>query len=436
MNQSNVRRAPAKTKQIASRKKRSRRKEPVGEGNIARWNGSILYRNPGRVSTGIVANLVVLIVFGLIVLFSASYATGFYEFRDSYHFIRPQIIVAVIGGLAMWMVSRVDYHWLAQWTWICYAAAIMLLIFVLFMKPQQGCRRWIPVPVFGTIQPSEIAKFAMILVLAFWFDRYRERIEKFSWGVVAPMIFLGPVLALLFLEPHHSAMILMICITGVMMMCGGCRLKPLILGGGGACALIGLLIALRPGYVQVRFQSWFEPFSDMQNTTMQTGQSLYTIGSGGLFGVGIGNSVQKHSWLPEAPNDFIFSILCEELGFVGAVICIGLFAMLVTQGILIAMRAPDRFGFLLALGVTAQIAFQFFFNVAVVTNLAPNTGISLPFFSHGGTSMLMLMGEMGVVLSVSRAANKKESKQAELEQKKKEEKQERENLQQQPDLYY
>ncbi len=158
-----------------------------------------------------------------------------------------------------------------------------------------------------------------------------------------------------------------------------------------------------------RLQGGRQPFSDRQDSTRQTGQSLYTIGSGGLFGVGIGNSVQKHMWLPEAQNDFIFAILCEELGFVGALICILLFLLLIFQGIVIAWNAPDRFGSLLVVGCIAQISFQFLFNVAVVTNTIPNTGISLPFFSSGGTSLLMLLGQMGVVMSVCRAGNRKKA---------------------------
>ncbi len=384
---------------------------------------TMFVHDPGPVSGGFVATLAVLLVFGLIMLFSASYATAFYKYRDSYRFIRPQVLFALIGTAAMWAVSRMDYHWLRQFSRPMYVGVLILLVVVLFMDPIQGCRRWINLPHVPTIQVSEIAKFSVILLMSDLFTKNKERVRNFKEGVLLPAILLLPILALLFLEPHHSAMVLMCCITASIMFAGGCRLFYFVAGALSAAGAMAAMLYLRPGYVQERLYGWFHPFSDMMDSTRQTGQSLYTIGAGGLFGVGIGNSVQKHAWLPEAPNDFIFAILCEELGFVGAVLCIFLFVLLIVQGILIAVRAPDRFGFLLVIGTVAQVGFQFVFNVAVVTNLIPNTGISLPFFSSGGTSLLMLLGQIGVVLSVSRAGNKRQAELKEEEAQAKEEKQ-------------
>ena len=402
-------RAPADmNKQQAGAAKKQRRLKPG-----PRFS-AILYKNPGPVSGGFVANLTIILVFGLIMLFSASYATGFYRFHDSYHYIRPQLFFALIGLVLMWAASRFDYHILKDFAWVAYGLSLALLCFVFTQEPIKGCKRWIHIKHLGTIQPSEIAKFAIILLIAYLYSRYGDKkIKTFTYGALSPAIWALIIMVLLYFEPHNSAMVLIAVIAASIMFAGGCKFRWFALvalaGGGG----IAGIIYLTPGYVQERLSGWLDPFADMADSTLQTGQSLYTIGAGGLFGVGIGNSVQKHSWLPEAQNDFIFSILCEELGFVGAVVCIFLFAMLIVQGIIIAVRAPDQFGFLLVIGIVAQVAFQFLFNVAVVTNLLPNTGISLPFFSSGGTSLVMLLCEMGIVLSVSRAGNKQRMQQQE-----------------------
>lgn len=379
----------------------------------------MFYKHPGKLNGAFLANLIILQVFGLIILFSASYATSLNKFGTSYEYVGPQTLYAIMGFVAALIVSRVDYHWIRRFAWPLYFVTLGLLVVVLFMPPIKGCRRWINVSGLPTIQVSEIAKFALILLLAHLFARYQKRIEgqfpgagpaqNLKLSIIMPGMLLAPILVLLLLEPHHSAMILMCCIAASIMLVGGALLRWFFLAGGVAVTGIALLLVTRGGYVAERLQGWLQPFSDMQDSTRQTGQSLYTIGSGGLFGVGIGNSVQKHMWLPEAQNDFIFAILCEELGFVGAVICILLFLLLIIQGIVIAWNAPDRFGSLLVVGCIAQISFQFLFNVAVVTNTIPNTGISLPFFSSGGTSLLMLLGQMGVVMSVCRAGNRKKA---------------------------
>lgn len=391
----------------------------------------MFYKHPGAVNGGFVATLAILQAFGLIMLFSASYATALYKFGNSYEYFGPQMLYACVGFVAMWIASRVDYHWIRKWSWTLYFVVLALLVVVLFMPPIKGCRRWINISHFPTIQVSEIAKFSLILLLAHLFARYEKRIEgkipgagaieNFKLTIVLPGMILLPILILLYLEPHNSAMILMCCITASIMLVGGALLRWFFSAAGVAVAGAAVMLILRGGYVQERLQGWLDPFSDMKDSTLQTGQSLYTIGSGGLFGVGIGNSVQKHMWLPEAQNDFIFAVLCEELGFVGAAICILLFLLLIIQGIIIAKQAPDRFGSLLVVGCIAQIGFQFIFNIAVVTNTIPNTGISLPFFSSGGTSLMLLLGQMGIVLSVCRAGNKKRAEDRAAREEQKEE---------------
>ena len=379
---------------------------PVGASRRKMPWPAILTRDPGPLSGGLLANLVVLLVFGLIVLFSASYAIAYYKFGDSYHYIRSQAVYAVVGFAAMLIISRVNYRWMLRFALPLYWATLAMLVAVLFMPPINNVHRWINIRGLPTVQVSEIAKFSIVLLLAALFEQNRSRMRDFRQGILLPGVLLAPILVLLRLEPHNSAMILMCCITATLMFVGGANLMWFALGGGAAAGGIALLLITSKGYVQERLSGWLDPFSDVLDSTMQTAQGLYTIGSGGWFGVGLGNSTQKHLWLSEAQNDFIFAILGEELGFVGALLCIALFALLVAQGIFVAVNAPDRAGCLLVVGIMAQIGFQFFFNVAVVTNTIPNTGISLPFFSSGGTSLLLLMGEMGVVFSVSRAANK------------------------------
>ena len=310
----------------------------------------------------------------------------------------------------MWAVSYLDYHWLRQWAYPFYALALVLLVVVLIPglgKTVNGCTRWIkiqgvPMP---SIQPSEVAKFAIILLTAHLLTSHSKRLKSFFHVIVLPIALLLPIEMLLHLEPHNSAIILMAGILFIMLWAGGVAKRWFFMGAGAGGVLMTIFILTRQGYVQERLAGWLDPFSDVKDSTLQIAQSLYTIGNGGLFGVGIGNSNQKQLWLPEATNDFIFSVLCEELGFVGALACIGLFAALIVQGIQISLRAPDRFGALLGIGVMAQITLQVLMNIAVVTNTMPNTGISLPFFSSGGTSLVMLLGEIGVLLSVNRAGS-------------------------------
>ena len=256
---------------------------------------------------------------------------------------------------------------------------------------------------FGTtLQPSELAKFSAILGLACFADRYYEKRGTLLYGIVLPVLPLLPVVVLLYKEPHNSAIMLILLIAGSMILCGGVGRFWCIPAAGAAAFVIYKMLTGQNNYVQQRLGAWN---GDEGDILYQTQQSLYSIASGGLTGLGIGNSRQKHLWLPEASNDFIFSVLCEELGFIGAVICMGLFAALIIQGVIIALNSPDYFGTMLGIGIMSQIAWQAMIHIAVVTNVAPNTGISLPFFSSGGTSLLILLCEMGIILSISRAGN-------------------------------
>ena len=346
-----------------------------------------------------------LVAFGLVMLFSASYAVALYRRGDPYAYIRPQLLYAALGLAAMWLASRVDYHIYHKLAWPVLGVSLVLLTAVLFMPEYNGCKRWLVIPGVGTLQPSEIAKFAVVLAFAHIISLNASRMQSFAVGVLPFALVLGAVAVLMLLEPHLSGTLLILGIGAVLMFVGGTALKWFLLAGVSAVGAVGAAVAVMPDlvpYAAARLASWLDPFADPLGDGHQTIQSLYAIGSGGATGLGLGNSRQKHLFVPEPQNDFIFSIVCEELGFVGALAVIALFVLLLLRGITLAARAPDRFGGLLVVGFVVQVAMQAALNIAVVTNTIPNTGISLPFFSSGGTSLMMLLGEMGVVLSVSR----------------------------------
>ena len=342
---------------------------------------------------------------GLVMLFSASYAVAQYRWNDPYTYIRPQLLFAVVGLCGMYAASRVDYHIYHQLAWPVLALALVLLAVVLVMPEYNGCKRWIIMPGLGTIQPSEIAKFAVVLVFSHLIALNHPRMGSFRVGVLPFALVLGVVAVLMLLEPHLSGTVLILGIGGVLMFVGGTGLRWFALAGAGGAGAIAAAVVLMPDlvpYAMDRLNSWIDPFSDPLGDGHQTIQSLYAIGSGGAAGLGLGQSRQKHLFVPEPQNDFIFSILCEELGFVGACGVLVLFVLLLLRGMVIAAHAPDKFGALLGVGFTVQVTLQAILNVAVVTNTIPNTGISLPFFSSGGTSLVMILGEMGIVLAVSR----------------------------------
>ena len=349
--------------------------------------------------------ILTLVAFGLVMLGSASWAVGLYRRGDAYAYLRPQLLFAAVGLAALWAASRVDYHIYHRLAWPLLGLSLVLLTVVLFMPEYNGCKRWIVLPGLGTLQPSEIAKFSVVLVFSHIIALNQSRMDQFRIGVLPFVAILGVVAVLMLLEPHLSGTLLILVIGAVLMFVGGTGLRWFGLAGAGALTALSLALVLLPDlvpYAADRLSSWLDPFADPLGDGHQTIQSLYAIGSGGATGLGLGNSRQKHLYVPEPQNDFIFSILCEELGFVGAALVLVLFFLLLWRGLVIAVRAPDKFGALLAVGFVVQVCLQAVLNIAVVTNTIPNTGISLPFFSSGGTSLMMLLGEMGIVLSVSR----------------------------------
>ncbi len=352
--------------------------------------------------------VLLLLTSGLIALFSASYATAYYNEGNSFAFISRQLLWASVGIVLMLIISHIDYRIFHRLALPIMLASIVMLIIVLFMPPIKGCRRWIFIGSSLNIQPSEVAKFAVIIFFAQLIVVFgEENMKTFKFGVLPFLGTLGVVGVLMVLEPHLSGTIIIMAIGMSLMLVGGTKLKWFAIGGGLVVAAV-VVVILTPNliaYAQDRIEFWIHPESDPLGKGFQTLQSLYAIGSGGLLGLGLGNSRQKYMYLPESENDFVFAVWCEELGFVGAALVIILFALLIWRGFVVAMKAKDKFGCLIAVGLTVQIGLQALLNIAVVTNTIPNTGISLPFFSYGGSSLLMLLAQMGVLLSISRHSN-------------------------------
>lgn len=357
--------------------------------------------------------VMVLLAIGLVMLFSASYAYCYYYFGNSYYYITRQAIFAIFGIAAMLAISTFDYHRFHKMALPILGVSVLFLCLVLLFKalgvesiapPQGEAYRWLQ---FGPIgfQPSEIAKFALIVMFAHMVSQNSERMGTFRYGVLPFAVVLIALAGLIVLENHLSATLIVLMLGAILMFVGGTKLRWLLLGGGSGLAAILAATLLKGGYQAGRISVWLSPFEGDPDATHQIRQSLYAIGSGGLLGVGLGQSRQKYLYLPEPQNDFIFAIVCEELGLVGAAVVIILFGLLIWRGMYIALNAKDKFGMMLGLGITFQVGLQAVLNICVVTNTIPNTGISLPFFSYGGTALLMLLGEMGILLNISRSSN-------------------------------
>ncbi len=351
---------------------------------------------------------IALLTIGLIMLFSASYPYAYYYKDSSYYYFIRQIVFAVAGLVAMLLMSKINYKILKAIYKPVFVVTIALLVIVLFYHTNvQNFKRWIPLgPV--SIQPSDLAKFTIILTLAVYISKYYKKMKTMKYGILIPVGIIAIFCGLIYLEHHLSCTILMFFIGACLMFAGGSDWK-LFAFGLAVIVLLGFLVVSFPtlieNYAGKRIVAWLDKDYDPLNGRWQTNNSLYAIGSGGFFGVGLGNSKQKYLYVSEPQNDFIFSIVCEELGFLGAAIIIVLFAALVIRGLIIASRCKDKFGSLLIIGVIAQIGLQVVLNILVVTDTLPNTGFALPFFSYGGTAIFMLLFEIGVVLSVSRKTN-------------------------------
>ncbi len=352
---------------------------------------------------------IALLTIGLIMLFSASYPYAYYYKDSSYYYFIRQILFAVAGLVAMLLMSKINYKILKAIYKPVFVVTIALLVIVLFHHTNvQNFKRWIPLGPVTTIQPSDLAKFTIILTLAVYISKYYKKMKTMKYGILIPIGIIAIFCGLIYLEHHLSCTILMFFIGACLMFAGGSDWK-LFAFGLAVIVLLGFLVVSFPtlieNYAGKRIVAWLDKDYDPLNGRWQTNNSLYAIGSGGFFGVGLGNSKQKYLYVSEPQNDFIFSIVCEELGFLGAAIIIALFAALVIRGLIIASRCKDKFGSLLIIGVVAQIGLQVVLNILVVTDTLPNTGFAFPFFSYGGTAIFMLLFEIGVVLSISRKTN-------------------------------
>ncbi|MEG1996054.1 MAG: putative lipid II flippase FtsW [Oscillospiraceae bacterium] len=360
-------------------------------------------RKVGKIDTTFLLIILILLTFGLIMVFSASYASALFYKDNSLHYVIRQAIFIGAGLVLMIIASFVDYRLYRKLVMPLFIFGVLLLLVVLFI-PSNGARRWIYIG--GTqFQPSEIMKFALIVMFAHLVSHNYKRMGTFVYGVFPFAMCLIPVVILMMLEPHLSGTILMVLIAFVMMFIGGTKVRYFLgLGVLGIGGVVGLIAIKGVTYMSERIAGWIDPFSDISDKTWQTVQSLVAIGSGGVMGRGLGQSHQKYMYLPEAQNDFIFAIVCEELGFIGAILVIILFLLFALRGFSIASKSPDKFGYMLGVGLTAQIILQAILNIAVVTNTIPNTGISLPFFSYGGTAIMMQLAQMGILLNISRHA--------------------------------
>lgn len=349
--------------------------------------------------------VLILLGMGITMVLSASSPMSLSTTSSSYTYVSKQAIAAVLGIIVMLIISKIDYKILSKFYKIIWIISIIGLAAVMIPGigvTVKGATRWIKFPVFGTIQPSEITKLGLIIFFAAYLTIHRNELKNLWKGFFKPILFfLAPAIFIILVKQSHlSASVLIILTISVMMIMAGCKVSHFAIFGGAGITIgsIGLYILAKyfdiGAYRLKRITAFLDPWADPLDTGWQIIQGLYAIGSGGLFGVGLGNSRQKYLYISEPHNDYIFAVLAEELGFIGCIVVILLFAIFIWRGIIISMKAPDMFGSLLACGITALIGFQAIINIAVVTSSMPVTGIALPFFSYGGTSLIILLASV------------------------------------------
>ena len=355
-----------------------------------------------------------LLAIGIIMVLSASAPSSLSTNGDSYTHVRKQAGFAILGIALMFLISKIDYRFYKKYYWAIYVLSCLILLLVIVPvigREVKGATRWINLG-FGQFQPSEITKIGLIIFYAGYLSDHKNDLKSFWKGFVKPFLFLVPPIGILFFVQNHlSASLLIGLVTCTMMIVAGCRIlhftiSGLVAGCGTAVGLFVMQVTGSGGFRLDRIETFFNPWENATTTGYQLVQSLYAIGSGGLFGLGLGESKQKYLYIPEPHNDFIFAILAEELGFLGCLAVIVLFGIFIWRGVLSAMKAPDMFGSLLATGITALVGLQAIINIAVVTGSIPTTGMPLPFFSYGGTALVILLCAVGILLNISRAGAK------------------------------
>lgn len=387
---------------------------PEKKKRAVRVNQNRIYRLIGEIDRPMLIVVIALVCIGSVMIFSASYAVGESRFNDSYYFARSQVRWVAFGILGMALIAKLlDYRVLKRFAYIIYGVVLFLNYLVPFFgKTNKGATRWFVI--FGVeFQPSELLKFALVLACAAYISNHASEMKTLRKGALPLLLLTLPAAGATLLQSHLSATIIIFLLMVIMMWLSGLKAVyfGVVMGIGVTAATFFLtvgrnILAKIVPHAIPRLEIWEDPFKYMSYESggagWQPAQSLYAISSGGFWGLGLGQSNQKHGYLPEPQNDYIFAILSEELGFFGVVCVIALFGVLAYRGYHISQNAPNRFSSLIAMGITAQIVVQVLLNLAVVTNTFPSTGISLPFFSYGGTSLIILLAEMGVVLSVSR----------------------------------
>lgn len=386
------------------------------KGSVKKGKSGLGLFNTGAVDLYFLILVLILLAVGLVMLFSASYPYAYYHDGDSLFYFKRQLMFAVTGIVIMMFVSKIKYGWFKVLTYPLLALTIVLLVVVLFLPALPDTpdfKRWLYIPGMSgspTFQPSELAKIALVMFCAVKMEQNHKKLAEKPFAFW-PYALVTLILAgLIYLENHVSGTVLILMIGVVMMYLGGTKRYWFVIGIVAVVAVVALVILkpdILPEHAQGRITLWLDKTAEPTKGRWQTNQSLYAISSGGLFGVGLGQSKQKHLYVSEPQNDFIFSIVCEELGLFGACIIIILFVLLIARGVAIALKAKDRFGSLLVLGVVFHIGMQVALNIGVVTDFLPNTGISLPLFSYGGTALWVLLAELGMVLSVSRSSSVK-----------------------------
>ena len=361
----------------------------------------------GKMDFTILLVITALCAFGLVMIFSASYYYAQHYSganNDSFYYLKRQLIYLLLGYPVMLLVSMIDYRLIERLRSVFLAVSIILLVAVLIWgQDLNGGKRWLPVAGI-TIQPSELAKFGLMIFMCSYMSRHRHEMNTFRFGMLPMLIAIGSIAGLVMLQPNMSMAVIIGFIGVVLLYLGGCDLKQLIVLG--VIGVVGVLVlAYAQPYRVARMTSFSNPESDPQGSGYQLLQSFYAIGSGGFFGKGLNNSYQKLLYMTYGESDFIFAILCEEFGFVGGLVVILMYAWIVFRGIVISMNCRNRFGSLLAAGISIVFGFQVFVNIGVVTGLLPTTGQSLPFISAGGTSLIVFLAAMGLLLSISRDLN-------------------------------
>ncbi|NWL86810.1 MULTISPECIES: stage V sporulation protein E [unclassified Paenibacillus] len=353
----------------------------------------------------LLASILSLLTIGIVMVYSAGSVLGFHDYGDSFYFVKRQALFAVLGLVAMFFTMNFDYRLLKRYAKIGLIICFALLVIVLIPGigvVRGGARSWLGISSFG-IQPSEFMKLGMILFLSYWLSKEDYRITQFARGLLPPLGIIGLAFGMIMLQPDLGTGTVMLGASMLIVFTAGARIKHLVgLAAVGAVGFVGLILAAP--YRLARITAFLDPWSDPLGAGYQIIQSLYAIGPGGLAGLGLGMSRQKYSYVPEPQTDFIFSILAEELGFIGGLLVLMLFLILIWRGMRVAMTIDDTFGSLLAVGIVGMVGVQVVINIGVVIGLMPVTGITLPLISYGGSSLTLMLTALGILLNLSRFA--------------------------------